>query len=107
MPEIGTAAHQADVDQRHAAARTAATALVRAAAPAVLDRGLDIRRASTVLDFGATEGAEQIMKAAPCGDFECVLAASVMLVSELALRLASQQVTADTETNPNPTGGAS
>lgn len=83
--------HVAAVDQRHAAARDAADALTSAAGPDIIDRGQDITHPDTVLVFGQGAVAEKIMTIAPCGCYEDVLAGAVMLVSELALRLAAAE----------------
>jgi hypothetical protein len=89
MSIFETAAHQVAADQRHAAARDAAVALVSAANSTVVSHGQDITRADTVIAFGQSEVADQVMVMAPCGCYDDVLAATVVLVSELALRLAS------------------
>lgn len=91
MHDFESIAHQVGTEQRHAAARDAATALAKAAGPAALDPGHDITRMETVLAFAQGDVADQIMRAAGCGHTEHVLAAAVMLVSELSLRLATAQ----------------
>ncbi len=94
-------AHQADVDQRHAAARAAATDLVTAAGQKVIAARLDIRSADVVLEFAKDAGAATIMNAAPCGEHDCVLAAALFLAAELAIRTASDQARTDSNRYPS------
>jgi hypothetical protein len=79
---------QAGIDERHAAARDAATILTDAAVETVHGVG---NREDTVLQFGQTHVADQLMRIAPCGCTDDVIAGAVFLIAELSLRLAAAQ----------------
>jgi hypothetical protein len=61
------------------------------AARRVVDAGADITDTDTVLDLARTAVSDEVARAAPCGCPECTIAASVYLVTVLALRLAAEQ----------------
>ena len=97
--------HQITTEQRHAAAREAADALVAAAIRDVIAAGLDITHEETILNFGTSAAAEHVCAGAPCGCVDDVIASAVFLVSELAIRMAAHQLRTDSNSYPSTPGG--
>lgn len=89
-------AHLAAADERHAACRDAATKLTAHAATTVVARGFEPTSTDVVVAFGADAVAPVLIDdVAPCGCYEDVLAAAVMTVAELSIRLAVAQAKLD------------